>query len=142
MLKFLLISTNHYNMLAKQHIRNDLRHADPEMKRKKITDIMTSHIDARKRELRDVLVQMPTFREFLWRHGNEVLKEIKNEFKEYNLQITMDETRKWEKNPERSSRIQIERMVNLQDIKDTYNDIFREAKEYALAAPVSSQKPQ
>lgn len=137
MLKFLLISTDHYNMLSRQHIRNDLRHSDPEMKGMKITDIMTANIDARKKELRDVLVQMPTFREFLWRHGNEVLKEIKHEFKDYNMQITINESRKWDKYPDRSASILIERMVHLQDVKDTYNDIFREAKEYALAAPVA-----
>lgn len=142
MLKFLLISTNHYNMLTRQHIRNDLRHPDPEMKGKKMTDVMTEHIDARKNELRNVLVQMPTFREFLWLHGNEVLKEIKHEFKEYNQQITISESRKWDKHPERSSRILIDKLVHLQSIKDTYNDIFREAKENALAAPLITRKPR
>lgn len=138
-LKFLLIDTDHYAMLINQHLRENLRNPDPHTQFKKISEIMVEHLEGRKKQLRDVLVKMPSFQSFLWSHGAAVKQEILAEFSEYNNGIREHEAAKRLKNPQRGEGVMFDTLIRLEDIKNNYTDIYREAKAYACA-PMITQK--
>jgi hypothetical protein len=141
LLKCLLISNRNFEVLTKQHIRADLRHSDPRLHHIKIADMLVDHLDARKKQLRKVLVNMPGFQKFIWRHGETVKKEILQEFTAYNQQIKDSECKKWNKHPERSTAAMFHNRIHIEEVKNTYSEIFREAKQAALNSKTTPPKP-
>ena len=131
LLKFLLISTDQYSTLITQHIRTDLSYHDTQKQNGKISDLLIEHLDTRKWKLRELLVAMPSFQEFLWAHGVRAKQEILQEFTEYNQGMRTRESMKRAKNPQRDTAKLYDNLIHLEDIKKTYNSIFREAKQIA-----------
>ena len=133
-LKCILLDDRHYLATIKKHIRNNLTDIDEHNHKKPLTDIILEHIHERKQDFKDALVQTPSFQKFMWANGQRALREIMQEFHEQNMHaIDKDiKTRNKGKNPP------VERMtndiVNLEEVKNTYSEIFELAKDSALSA--------
>ncbi|HTM64310.1 MAG TPA: hypothetical protein VL360_07390 [Gammaproteobacteria bacterium] len=135
MLKYLLIETELYGVWARKKIRESERHPDQTIYDATLVEIMTAQMDERKNELRQTLVDMPTFQDFLWEHGAVVFEEIKQEFIEENERLRARESEKYVKDPNRKSQILNAKLFHTENIETMYNNIFLEAKEFAIAAP-------
>jgi hypothetical protein len=141
LLKCLLVSEHDYQNLIAQHLREDLRHTDPQFNQMKISAILSQHIEMRKQELRNVLINMPSFHNFLWRDGKKAMLEILQEFKEHNNNVRASETKKWMKDPSRATDPLFDSLINPVFIKQAYSSVFRDAKEIAINYGVT-QKPK
>jgi hypothetical protein len=134
LLKCLLISTHNYNHLISQHVRSDLQNTDPALPRKKITDIITDHLDNRKKEMREVLLGMPSFQNFMFEHGKQAFAEIKAELEARNEHLESEEARKWNKHNDRSIELLLNGLVHIEEMQLEFDDIFTEAKNIACNA--------
>lgn len=141
LLKCMLVSEQDYQHLIAQHLRENLRHTDPQIPEKNISDLLLKHIEMRKRDLRNVLINMPSFHNFLWKNGKKAMLEIMEEFREHNKSVRNSETKKWMKDPSRATDPLFDGLINLVNIKHAYSSIFRDAKDIAIHYGVT-QKPK
>ncbi len=127
-LKFLLISDDIIDTVIKQHMPEAFTYVDASGKEKKVCDILRDHIIERRKILRGVLTSMESFVDFLVDSGSRAMDEIRQEFAARNEHIQESEARKWLKNPQRSASILINNIIEPNEVEETYDDIFEEAR--------------
>lgn len=137
LLKFILLDTSNFMFLAKQHIRNDLPHPDPRYKNKKITEVLTDHIDLRKRQFREVLVRMDSFHTFLLDYGQQAKKEIMQEIAMQNDKAVAH----WLKHDGENVENLAESLIHTDNIERNFDEVFAEMMKYFNPAePAVSQR--
>jgi hypothetical protein len=122
-LKFLLLSDEQYSTRIKQHIRPEVRDVRTH---KKMTDVLTDWVSKRKTKLRDVLVGMFEFHDFLTDKGEIALNQILDEINLHNKIVQEREVHKRAKNPSRSIDFEIDNLIDPEEIRANYRKIFNE----------------
>lgn len=137
LLKFMIMSDHNYKAVIKQHIRKGLRHPDPLLSQKNLVDIFTDHVIARKNEVREVLVKMEAFQDFMTEYGKQVWQEIKAEINQQNVSLREREFHKSKKNPLRPIKYLLNHLIDNKELKLNYKQVFAEMKIEACKAAAS-----
>lgn len=121
LLKFILTDASNYQSIASLFVRKEFK--SPELGEVKINHMLTEHLKDRIQKIRDVLIQMIDFRDFLKVDGECAFKEIMYEFSSHNNDIDSKVQKLREKNkPDRVSTYEATK-IDLEQISTKFHAI-------------------
>lgn len=142
MLKLSLLNKVHFEQRIQDHMPKGITHPDPKFSNVKIADLILDFIVNRQQQLRQTLVKMPSFQDFLLLSGEDAKTSILEAFATSNQKLRERERSKYAKHPDRPASILINNLIDPDEVEELYNNIFREMKDCACDHHNFTQKPK
>lgn len=140
MLKLSLLNKVHFKQRIQDHLHKDITHPDPKFSNVKIADLILDFVLNRQQILRQTLVNMPSFQDFILRDGEDAKISILEAFTKSNHELLDREKRKYVKHSDRPASILINNLIDPDEVEEIYNNIFREMRDCACDSNNFTQK--
>lgn len=145
LLKFVLTPDAALRQVPKDHLGGVLTEPDPEDPEKPIQSVedplveqYATYMIKKRNTLRETLIKMPQFSEFITKHGQAALEEIKQEFKQHNEEVLRRGSKKQENYHQAKyqkgalrpydENAMYHSFISEEDIDEGYRSIFKDTK--------------
>ena len=139
MLKHILTPDKNLLHVAEQHIGAEREVTNDNLETRKVSDMMSSYVIKRKNEIRETLVRMPSFCDFMKKYGDKALAEIQAEFQEQNQKLRESEYLKFLKSGKtRSAQFELKSKVSPALVQTAYNEVFDATRKHLCSRNVDA----